>query len=301
MTASPLAALTRWARAQPAPGGVELLCAELPSPATADPNTLGVRLDGCLADAHPVDVLELAAAGLDRIVVHPSGCRAPERLASLLDQVSALLQASTWRGRLEVDPPGGRIGRHTRPRPEYPIDRLPVPRRALLGLTVLRPSSPDPVGRRDRIEAATAVLGIVHGPDVPSRFRELSASGCGGCGVCARACPATALRVATQPGGTPNSHRRRLIVDPLACGGCLRCLEVCPRDALSAGRHLTWAELLADGRPQTLAVVDAATCERCHAPVPPGERWCEVCSFRRANPFGSAAVGGSPVRAQPGR
>ncbi|MDM8083527.1 4Fe-4S binding protein [Cellulomonas cellasea] len=130
--------------------------------------------------------------------------------------------------------------------------------------------------------------------DVNSPAVVLSAPGCTACGVCVQACPTQALTLQHNGGGAVAIST--LLQSPSACDGCQRCVELCPADVLSVAGQWRWSDLLTDST-RGVATVSTATCTRCGTqfPTTSGERWCQVCSYRRKNPFGSALPPGVAV------
>lgn len=79
-----------------------------------------------------------------------------------------------------------------------PVDRVPLPRRAVFGLAISAPISFDD-DDQDRTLHSLEVLGL--GEEASSRLTDqpqslvLQASGCTMCGVCVKACPHDALAI----------------------------------------------------------------------------------------------------------
>ncbi|WP_066585700.1 4Fe-4S binding protein [Cellulomonas timonensis] len=130
--------------------------------------------------------------------------------------------------------------------------------------------------------------------DVNSPAVALSASGCTACGVCVQACPTQALTLQHNGGGAVAIST--LLQNPSACDGCQRCVDLCPADVLTVAGQWRWSELLTDST-RGVATISTATCTRCGTqfPTTSGERWCQVCSYRRKNPFGSTLPPGMAV------
>lgn len=120
---------------------------------------------------------------------------------------------------------------------------------------------------------------------------RLRVQGCDTCGVCVRACSNGALSLAGAEGESV------LVQDASACRGCLDCVSLCPRDALSAAGARTLGEVMAEPCLE-LARVATSECLRCHVQHSgPEGSLCEICAFRRTNPFGAVrpqtSLGGS--------
>lgn len=87
------------------------------------------------------------------------------------------------------------------------------------------------------------------------------ATGCTGCGVCARNCPSGALSLTSGQGVT------ELVLDPGACTGCGACVETCPEDVVEVIRGVDLG-LLARGC-VPIARVEAVACADCGENVLP--------------------------------
>lgn len=151
------------------------------------------------------------------------------------------------------------------------------------------PGAAAPGGPPQPAQAARDGLEDVNSPAV-----VLSAPGCTACGVCVQACPTQALTLQHNGGGAVAIST--LLQSPSACDGCQRCVDLCPADVLSVAGQWRWSDLLTDST-RGVATVSTATCTRCGTqfPTTSGERWCQVCSYRRKNPFGSALPPGVAV------
>ncbi len=110
----------------------------------------------------------------------------------------------------------------------------------------------------------------------------LRADGCTVCGVCVRACPQGAFELSDEGGVGVLRHR------PEVCRGEQACVRLCPETALTVSANLLSLDLL-DAALVELARVATISCARCGTRHPASDGpLCPPCTFRRANPFGSA-------------
>lgn len=276
---------------------LEVVCREHPTPTATRPvghsgghsdGRSVTVLDDCLAVAPRRVVVEPLAAGTATVIVRTSGC---ERGSELAERFSDLVAVLGDRLRLcveeEPDPAAARVDR-----------------RALLGLPGGSESSdvhvevhraavlddeegPD---QRRLVTAVAAVLGAREVDDTllatPAPGLRLHArrghrkTGCTACRVCVLACPEQALSLAVD------ADLATLTQLPMNCSGCEECVQACPEDVLAVAHGLSWAEQL-DDTSVPLATVHTSVCGRCGARFPSWQgEYCEVCTFRRDNPFG---------------
>lgn len=107
---------------------------------------------------------------------------------------------------------------------------------------------------------------------------DLVSQGCTSCRVCVLACPTEALVLESASG------RAGLGFDPSLCTGCGICIERCDPHALS-DRGLLGAPALLAG-PVLLELFEVRHCERCRTTFRGSGKYCQVCEYRVANPFG---------------
>ncbi|GMA39144.1 4Fe-4S dicluster domain-containing protein [Mobilicoccus caccae] len=128
-----------------------------------------------------------------------------------------------------------------------------------------------PDGRVDR----RALLGL-RSPsegEVRSLPRPAAVAGCTGCGTCVAVCPTGAMTQARLPTTVV------IGVDPTACTGCGECVARCPESVLAPAATLPGPQATA---PVRLARVRVGRCDRCRAPLHPGEGpSCTACATRR--------------------
>ena len=164
------------------------------------------------------------------------------------------------------------------------LGRIPLPRRALLGL---RATSPIDLtdDSADRTLAALRLLvreGRIPAPDgsaSPHPGHALRVDGCTACGVCVRNCPGGALSIVQAAGTSRLRHHAR------ACRACGVCVDSCPQDGVRAGEPFTYEDAWL-GRTDVLAEVATRTCHRCgrpfpaQTPPPDGRPICPHCHWR---------------------
>ncbi|MFI2754997.1 4Fe-4S dicluster domain-containing protein [Cellulomonas sp. P22] len=303
--------LLRWVTRLPEPVHLELVCAEhTDGPLALEPDVVAVRLGGCLGELPASALLELVASGVRQVVLRADACDRPATVEAVAAHADDLLAACVRTERMVVRA----TAPDERARPVLDARSLPLARRALVSFSSAAASSGTSSGagarrgetERERMLDVLRVLSTppprpVAAPGAPRPPRPprdaldrqlapsamLTATGCTGCGTCVRTCPVDALRLA----GVPTDDGRTSLTlrhVPAACTGCGLCVEACPQHALaSAGQH-TWADLLTYV-PRFLATAVLRGCSRCGVLLPPDESvsLCEVCAFRRANPFGA--------------
>lgn len=302
-----LRGVQRWLAHEEAGVDLVLVCAE--SGDVAGPGTV-VRLTGCAADVHHHELAELLTLGARTVTVDLGGCAAAPTARARLQPLTEALAAARVSGLAVRATPAvvapGRTWSRGRATPPLDAAHMPVGRRQALGLHRGRPLPPEGADAHDRLVSALRALAApaagapspAPGPTAASPAPErtaaspapvLTVDGCTLCAVCVRACPRDALAVTETPAGSglAITTLRHL---PAACDGCLRCVDLCPTDALAAAGAHPWATVL-DGTAVGLASAATRSCRRCGATVPATTELCEVCAYRRANPFGSVRVG----------
>lgn len=70
------------------------------------------------------------------------------------------------------------------------------------------------------------------GEDLEFGVVEIGAEACVGCGICARACPASALELYEK-------KARMIEVLPM-CMSCGDCVAICPEDAIEIARYISF-------------------------------------------------------------
>lgn len=261
------ATVLRWLETA-ANGPVLALCA-----GTADGEARGrlaLRVDDCLAEVAPYRLIDFAlAAGYPLLV--GEGCTPACRAREVLAPVAALVGPTV----LALEGPAGGVAG-----PLIDVARPPVTRRELLTLLVPAAAPIHEATDDDgRLVESLRRAGLPGGSQ-QSRAARLAVEGCTACGVCVRTCPHDALTL------TPFGPKALLQHAPDRCQGDGACVAACPAEAIVDLGRLTWDEALAGGR--RLADVVTRICERCGSRTTAEDALCELCSFRRQNPFGFA-------------
>lgn len=324
LSASDLAGVLRWVLGQPqgklAPC-LELVCPEHPSPERGNPGVEVIILPQCAARVPVFQVLELLVAGASTITVRLDECTDQGASLAHFEPVTSLLgTAGFTRLTIDAEPPT-----RARKRSILESQAMPVSRRKLLSLGLARndqdvcaPDSAQSTNRHPDLSHSdplrlTVALQNLLGTD-PQTLEAISqhtesvspaiqlvASGCTACNVCVRACPSDALvlthSATTDTAGNPVPIAiSTLSQRPSSCDGCMICVEICPQDALSAAGSWGWAQALKPGNegglPQApITSLTTAQCQRCRTrfPTNTGEPLCQVCSYRRKNPFSSTS------------
>lgn len=321
LSASDLTGVLRWVLGQPqgklAPS-LELVCPEHPSPERGQSGVEVIILPLCAAQVPVHQVLELLVAGAQSITLRLDECAHQAASLAHFQPVDSLLDAASFTRLVIAAQPLGK----SRKRTVLNSRAMPVSRRKLLTLGLARSdqdgqesqeadrhpdlSFSDPL----RLTVALQTLlgtdpqtlaAISQHTESVSPAIQFAASGCTACNVCVRACPSEALvlthSATTDQAGNPVPIAiSTLSQRPSSCDGCMICVEICPQDALSAAGSWDWASALKPGNegglPQApITSLTTAQCQRCRTrfPTNTGEPLCQVCSYRRKNPFSSTS------------
>jgi ferredoxin len=303
MTTGGLHALQSWLAHEVDRRDLELVCAEHPDPARGERDRTVVRLSTCVRDLAAHELAELLLVGARQVVVRLDGCSDPAAAAERVEPVARVLRAGGT-DRLTVEPGIPDEATGDARRTVLDADRLPVPRRRLLGLAagVARPLPVPDDEPHTRLVSAVRALVPSATPELTelgSPSLRLTGRGCVACGVCVQACPAHALRIQHGSGGAGTAIST-LLQTPATCTGCRSCIDLCPSDVLQAVGPWPWSELLVD-REVGVTTLTTARCERCGVsfPTTSGDRCCPACTYRRSNPFGSALPPGVTMPGAP--
>lgn len=269
------------------------------------------RLDGCLADLPPAAILEMLAGGAATVAGLPSQCPNASAAQQVLSDAARFAAAlCPTRPVLSLLDP-----RETAPEPPNPDHRkrkwarrvhpapvssapvldarsMPISRRTLMAAGGQLPA-PDPHPGVRLASVVRRLLGDAPVPaemaDVATGVAELEAPGCSGVGVCVRVCPTDALTldvVDLATAAAPSPQQFALNMDPERCIDCGLCVQLCPETAVTRVGPLSWAQTL-DRKPRNLKTGLLRRCPHCGTPHGGPGSWCEICTFRANNPFGS--------------
>lgn len=276
-----VSSLLRWLFAHDLPEEVVLACKHTEVPKLGRKRQ-AVVWNGCLMDT-PIGIpAQILALGIKRVGVLPCAVN-PAEVAK---------QRDTWESltpRLVYD--AGMLKTAIFRGPEVlAVGAIPMPRRVVLGLG-LRDKPPislkgDDTSRTLESLEVLAAKGLVRrGEGLESKLGGLriGVSACTACAVCVQACPHNALTLLHHETGSVLWQTSEL------CRGEQECVQLCPIKGMWVQGDMRLVDLL-DEPERKLFVVESAVCEKCGARHPANEGpLCQVCQFRRDNPFGTMA------------
>ncbi|QJC22185.1 4Fe-4S dicluster domain-containing protein [Arcanobacterium buesumense] len=276
-----VATLLRWLAAQEPGSHVIISCAHA-QPIQPKRHVISVVWNECLAHASDGVVAQMLAVGAHTVYVHPC----PENLSALEHKIAIWESLTPERVcRYEASDK-----RRLRAGTTLKLNDMPLPRRAILGLSISCPldlTSDD----QERTLAALVLLGVSDLDALPLHAPlgiELQATGCTMCGVCVKACPHDALNIA---GASPSSTSKdTLWHNHRACRGCLSCVDLCPVDALEVTGPSSWSTLTTKPQ-QQLVSRQTRACVQCGATfVTRDTELCPLCTYRQDHPFESVPM-----------
>jgi ferredoxin len=295
-------------------GAVALLCAAHPPiDRGLRPVDAAIVTEGCLAALGPSTYSALAALGVTQIDVYLDACAdcplapACASIERTLDKARGALrpwlaaEQITAITELPDTPPGEPWAIYLAGEPPVERRRLLNPFAASEGDDLLEALSFDlgeqPGGKRlpterIRLLSALALLPpawqmLCPAPLAGQIFQRIGADeGCTMCGACAKACPTGAMALDIDN----ESNTFHLTHLAAACTGCGACLDLCDPDVLYS-RGVPFFSALQAPEDELLAEGRFVRCKRCKSRVVEGALnemgLCDVCAFRRANPFGT--------------
>lgn len=302
--------LLRCAVRIPAHASLELVCGLRPADECGPrPVDAAVAVGGCLAALGPSTYAALYALGVEDVQVRVDACDAcpvgaRASIERTVQKAASVLRA--WPA-AHVACVAEMVTDGAYPRAVFDADHPPVSRRrlfaplgadddrdladALADVTVPGTAKDAPAERHRLVKALAALppAGPILCP-TPLAGQTFMQHGvdveCSVCGACTKACPTGALTLDVDDA----TQTYRLTHRPAICAGCHTCIDLCERRALYASGVPLVGALQTDG----VVVISAGCFERCarcgtHLPagIADSDGLCELCAFRRANPFGS--------------
>ena len=296
---------------------LELLCERNTQAALGlSEESTGIRIRGCLTGLGSGAYLALAAFGLESITVRTDACSGcgwgtlSRQVEVQVEQAKQLLEAwgkaETLACVSELDSP--------LERPLWEAANPPLSRRDLFRLAarqgqVAVARAIEDVGAaasrrpgRDRLRLLGAVAHLpapqlgYSGSLIDMDFAWVSVSEtCTACGVCARACPTSALQFENNE----DEKAFTLSLSARNCIGCEMCVHVCAPSAVSVNHTPTFAQIFGE-ETMTLQEGELVKCERCGILMSarPGVNLCPLCEYRRTHPFGSMLPPGVQLQLQ---
>ncbi|HEY6073322.1 MAG TPA: hypothetical protein VIV15_08025 [Anaerolineales bacterium] len=294
---------------------IELLCGLHPHPGKGvAAEGIGIQLRGSLAGLGSAAYISLSALGMEQVILRMdafTGCR----WAALQSQIEH--QARTAADFLEAW--GRRDQLVSIKNVEKPVERPfwnaknpPLSRRDLfrmLGrqgqMAMARAMEKEDTGleKQPGRERRRLLSAFAHLPS-PEPFPGLRLEGfamvkvseaCTACGACDKGCPAGALHFEKNEEAKTFS----LSFSPQACIDCCLCEGFCVPAAIKVESAPTFEQVFGSGEPVLLQSGKLVRCEHCRSWMSerPGRKFCDLCEFRRTNPFGSVMPPGFKPRA----
>ena len=285
---------------------LELLCERNPQAALGfSEASTGIRVRGCLAGLGCGAYLTLAAFGFEHILVRTDACAGcewgtlPRQVEVQVKQAKQLLEA--W-GKAEILDCVSELDSPLE-RPLWEATNPPLSRRDLFRLAARQgqiaiaraiedgQSHPGRRPGRDRLRLLGAVAHLpapqpgYTGSLMDMDFAWVSISEtCTACGVCARACPTSALQFEKNE----DEKAFTLTFSARNCIGCEMCVHVCAPSAVSVNHTPTFAQIFGK-ETMTLQEGELVKCELCGILMAarPNVHLCPLCEYRRTHPFGS--------------
>jgi ferredoxin len=303
------AALLRTVSRIPDHRAIELACAHRATDERSPrPVDAMLVVSGCLAALGPSTYAGLYALGVEHIDVCLEACdECPANARATIERTlqKARLDLRPWEA--EIDASAVPAEGPARPRPVYDTAHPPVSRKRLFHplaeaeadriLADLLAEDTTAAGRRfpapERVRLLNALRllppagqAMCPMPLAGQVFMKHSIEAeCSACGACEKACPTGALTLDAHD----DTGVFRLIHRASICAGCRVCIDLCERDVLEQA-GVPFFSALQSGAEAVITSGTFRRCSRCGARIPNGDGkngLCELCDFRRKNPFGS--------------
>jgi len=293
---------------------IELLCGLHPHPEIGvEGEGIGIQLRGCLAGLGSAAFLSLTALGMRHITLRTDACREC-RWAALHEQIKAQARSAA-----------DLLGMWARNEPvvcveeiQQPVERSywnaknpPLSRRDLFRMlgrqgqvTLARTmeKEPPPAERQPGRERRRLLGALAHLP-APETFSDLPLPGfamlkvsdaCTACGACDKGCPAGALHFERDE----EAGAFRLSFSPQTCMDCGLCEGFCAPGAIKIESAPSFKQVFGSNDPLLLQSGKLVRCKQCRIWMAerPDRNLCDLCEFRRANPFGSMILPNNQAR-----
>lgn len=285
---------------------IELVCEKHTDVEIGSPESVAIRIKGCLAGLGSGTYLMLTALGVEKTIVRMDAC--PEcEWAGLHKQVEMQVSQarqilSRW-GKSEEVVSWSEIHMGVQ-RPIWEAANPPLTRRNLFrmaaqqgkismaramenknnnqekGMGINRQRL---LGAMEHLAAPCAVNPM---PLHDFGFASLAVSDlCTACGACANACPTQALRL--EKAEDDSSFKLTFIAKD--CIGCEACVHVCAPAAITLDHVPDFMQVFGSTEPLAIHSGKLVRCSRCHTLMAEHEGidLCTLCEYRKNHPFGS--------------
>jgi Fe-S-cluster-containing hydrogenase component 2 len=284
---------------------VELICGLYPHAETGvNPDSIGIQIHGCLAGLGTGAYVALSALGLKRISLRTDACSACKWRSLSLEIRQQAERANRFLSAWDKGDSVICMDEIESPveRPLWDVKNPPLSRRDLFRLLARQgqiamaramengmTSSARQPGR-DRLRLLSAFSHLSE----PAASADLNGLGfatltisdsCTACGVCGRACPAGAIDFKKNEEEMTFS----ISFSTQKCIGCNICDHVCQPDAITLNHAPVFEQVFGANEPVIAESGTLVRCERCRSwmAAREGVRFCPLCEYRRAHPFGS--------------
>ncbi len=284
---------------------IELLCGLHPHPEKGlAADGIGIQLRGCLAGLGSAAYLSLSALGMEQVILRMDACTEC-RWAGLQSQIEHQARTAAdflgaWGRRDQLVS----IENVKKPveRPFWNAKNPPLSRRDLfrmlgrqgqMAMARAMENEPQAAEKLPGRERRRMLNAIAHLPS-PDTYPGLHLEGfamvkvseaCTACGACDKGCPASALHFEKNE----EARTFSLSFSPQTCIDCGLCEGFCVPAAITVESAPSFEQVFGSGEPVLLQSGNLVRCEHCRTWMAerPGRKYCDLCEFRRAHPFGS--------------